>query len=76
MNQLGLFNDVSQIPELVRQIKELESRIYDIQKECVHPPDALTKKAKSDTGNWCVSDDRYWYECKCSLCGKWWTEDQ
>lgn len=41
---------------------------------CTH--EKITIKNKSNTGNWCSSDDRYWSECKCLVCGKFWTEDQ
>lgn len=76
MKQVGLFNDASQIPLLEQTIKECYAKIVEIQEDCPHPPSTLKKVAKADTGNWCASDDMYWYECKCGLCGKFWMEDQ
>ena len=45
-----------------------------LQASCPH--NGVTKTPKSDTGNWCHSDDSYWYHCECPVCGKVWTEDQ
>lgn len=33
-------------------------------------------EAHSDTGNWCKSDDSYWYSIECKCCDKRWNEDQ
>jgi hypothetical protein len=43
---------------------------------CKHPSEYVEKVAGSNTGNWCESDDSYWYDCKCSLCNSRWTEEQ
>lgn len=47
--------------------------IRDLQDSCPH--NDVTRVHKSDTGNWCKSDDAYWTDCKCNVCGKVWTED-
>lgn len=52
----------------------ISKKIKEIQDACLHP--GATKTPKADTGNWARGDDRYWYECKCPLCLKQWTEDQ
>jgi hypothetical protein len=72
VKQIGLFNDVSQIPHLQQTIAECYAKITDIQSECEHPTTHLYREAKSDTGNWCRDDDRYWYKFECKLCGKRW----
>lgn len=67
-----LFDD--SVPALMQARKDIDKRIQAIQDACAHPN--YEKTAKSDTGNWCRGDDRYWYELKCSTCLKQWTEDQ
>lgn len=54
--------------------EEISNQIIELQTQCKHS--FATKVAKSDTGNWCKADDRYWYEFDCPDCGKRWTEDQ
>lgn len=44
------------------------------QEECNH--DYVTISAHSDTGNWCKSEDSYWFEIKCKCCERSWREDQ
>lgn len=31
---------------------------------------------RSDIGNWCKSDDRYWTENTCQDCGKYWVKEK
>lgn len=50
------------------------TKMRELQLGCMH--EDHSRVARSDTGNWCRSDDRYWYDCSCTLCGKTWTEDQ
>lgn len=58
------------------EIDAIQEKIKQIQAKCSHPTEAVVKVAKSDTGNWCKADDAYWYDCKCELCEKRWTEPQ
>lgn len=48
--------------------------VYRFQEECPH--EYVTRKARSDTGNYDPSQDSYWYELTCKCCSKFWTEDQ
>lgn len=51
-----------------------ENAVYRFQEECPH--EYVTRKARSDTGNYDPSQDSYWYELTCKCCNKYWTEDQ
>jgi hypothetical protein len=64
------------IAELKKQIKELQDKIKTIQDSCSHPEQCVTKKYGSNTGNYDPMADCYWIDFKCSLCEKFWTEDQ
>lgn len=64
------------ISQLQEEINERVSAIHNIQEQCSHPEPCLTKVAGSNTGNYDPSADSYWYDFKCSLCGKSWREDQ
>jgi len=64
------------ISELKKQIAELDAKISGIQAQCSHPPLAVVKVAKADTGNYDPSTDRYWNACRCGLCEKTWEEPQ
>lgn len=64
------------VPELRRQIALLQKRIESIQDDCSHPDSAVTKTARSDTGNYDRSQDEYWNDCECLLCLKRWREKQ
>lgn len=57
--------------ELLEQRKSIDENISGLQASCTHPN--VTKTPRSDTGNYSKSDDRYWYDCKCPVCGKFWT---
>lgn len=59
---------------ITRKLKKLNSNLNDLQQKCAHP--RATKKGNSDTGNWCKSDDCYWYDFSCPDCGLKWSEDQ
>jgi hypothetical protein len=48
--------------------------IRALQEECAHT--GVAKIPKANTGNYDPSEDCYWYECKCPVCDKFWTEDQ
>lgn len=54
--------------------KELRQEILIIQEKCTH--NHLTIQAKSNTGNYCKSDDSYWYDAHCRACDKSWHVDQ
>lgn len=45
-----------------------------LQQDCQHPN--VTKKHRSDTGNWDRSQDSYWTEWHCPDCDKRWTTEQ
>ena len=60
--------------KLRNKIEKLYADLSDLQKTCNHP--RATKRAGSNTGNWCKSDDCYYYDCECPDCGYRWTEDQ
>jgi hypothetical protein len=36
----------------------------------------VTVKPEADTGNWCKTDDSYWYAITCKCCEERWNEDQ
>ncbi|QBQ74740.1 hypothetical protein BcepSauron_360 [Burkholderia phage BcepSauron] len=57
-----------------RSLARLSEKLKLLRDACPHLN--VQKKARSDTGNWSRSDDRYWYDCTCPACGKHWTEDQ
>jgi Tfp pilus assembly protein FimT len=59
---------------LIESISQARSALEALQARCRHP--AATKTADSDTGNYCRSDDSYWFNCVCPDCGLRWTEDQ
>lgn len=50
------------------------SDLFEFQSNCEHP--YVTVKPESDTGNWCKSDDSYWYVITCKCCEQRWHEDQ
>lgn len=56
------------------KIHKVTKELCDLQAECAHPN--AVKINKADTGNWCPGDDKYWRDCKCPDCGKFWMEDQ
>lgn len=60
--------------QLHQVIDNANSRLQALKELCSHPN--VTKTPKANTGNWCPDDDRYWYDCKCPDCGKFWMEDQ
>lgn len=63
-----------QIEILDQEIQTLEEQKTKIQLRCRHTN--ATHQYRSDVGNWCKNDDRYWIEFRCYDCGKFWTEDQ
>jgi hypothetical protein len=65
---------IGKVAELKQQIKELESKIASIQKECSHPKEALDEKSGSDSGNYDPSADISWVKYHCHLCDKKWTD--
>jgi len=56
------------------KLKELATKIAALQETCKHP--YMTKVARSDTGNYCKADDRYWYDMHCPDCKRNWSEPQ
>lgn len=71
-----MVSDMDLIERLSKQIELLQCTIFEIREACRHPKESLTKIPKSSTGGWDRGRDRYWYEFKCSSCGKRWREDQ
>ena len=63
------------VTKIKKAISDLESLLkYNQNILCKHSD--IKRTAKGDTGNWCMYDDSYWYECKCNICGKTWIENQ
>ncbi|ELL7856502.1 hypothetical protein ENKO_114 [Klebsiella phage fENko-Kae01] len=62
------------VQELKKQAAAIYQKLEKITDNCNH--NHMTIKAYSDTGNYCRSDDSYWYEAKCRACGKTWNVDQ
>lgn len=67
---------MNRVNKIKKQIKTLQKELKQIQDECSHPKVCLEKEARSNTGNYDPSDDHYWYDLHCTLCGKRWSEDQ
>jgi hypothetical protein len=65
---------MNKVEKLKAKISKLYEQIKEIQKVCPHTN--VTKTARSNTGNWCKADDRYWYDCFCPDCQRVWDEDQ
>ena len=59
--------------ELTELQLECQQKIDALRERCTHPN--ATRKARSDTGNWCKADDDYWKDCSCPDCGERWVED-
>jgi hypothetical protein len=64
----------AEIARLNKEITELINKRESIKRLCKHIN--VEKIAKSSTGNYDPSCDRFWYECTCSDCLEYWTEDQ
>lgn len=62
------------IKGLFRELNELERKIEAYQTKCQHQ--GVVKTPRADTGNYDPNDDRWWYDCKCEDCNKFWTETQ
>lgn len=52
------------------KIQTIYNDIKQLQERCPHF--GLTKTPGGDSGNWCKADDKYWYDYKCTNCGKSW----
>lgn len=61
------------IKGLYKKLSEVQLKIENYQANCKHLN--LVKTARGNTGNYDPNDDRYWYECKCEDCNKFWIED-
>lgn len=64
---------MNRIEELDEQIKGLQAEKTAIQAACPHPPMCVRYKHCGDSGNWDRSQDSYWTDLRCALCGKRWT---
>lgn len=62
------------IEHIYAEIERLQNEVLRQQGLCSHRN--LKRTPRSDTGNWCKSDDCYWYEFHCQDCDKFWTEEQ
>ena len=62
------------VAQLNRVMHRAHARLQAIREACPHPN--VTRTPRSNTGNYDPSCDRYWYDCKCPDCEKFWTEDQ
>ena len=82
-------NDLKKAVEKERnKIKKATAKIHELQSQCLcntepgsdwrnfYYPDYVKVVHKSDTGNWCKSDDSYWIDCDCSICGRHWVAPQ
>lgn len=75
-----LFYDVDEaaINDKMAELRKAQAALYqkmqDLQDNCSH--NHMTVSAHSDTGNYCRSDDAYWYDGTCRACGKTFREDQ
>ena len=67
---------MNRVSEYKERISQLNNLIEEIQDQCSHPEKAINKIAKSNTGNFDPSEDKYWYHCYCTLCEKSWNESQ
>ena len=56
------------------KIKDLAAKVSFLQDACEHP--YVIQVARSDTGNYCKADDRYWYDLHCPDCKRYWSEPQ
>lgn len=65
---------MNRIEELQEEIRIRNEEIRNIRKECCHPLSSLTKTHKADQGNYDPSQDCYWTEFDCGLCGEQWSE--
>jgi hypothetical protein len=67
---------ITEFEKLKAAAKEATGKLAIHRFTCKHPEQYVTKVGGSSTGNWCESDDSYWYDCTCTLCESRWTEDQ
>lgn len=56
------------ISELKKEVARIYGEIQKLQDNCSHHH--MTVSAHADTGNYCRSDDSYWYEGACRACGE------
>lgn len=59
--------------KILDQIDDLYRELTAHQKRCKHIK--KTRENKSDTGNYCPSDDSYWAEFECPTCLRKWSVD-
>jgi hypothetical protein len=61
------------VNKLNKRIASAQKKIKDIQSQCTHMD--VVKTPKGSSGNYDPQDDRWWKECKCKICQKWWIEN-
>lgn len=64
----------NKLESLRAKIRRLYDEIVILRKECPHTN--TTVVYKSDTGNYCKQDDRYWIEHTCQGCEEYWETEQ
>ena len=62
-----------EITKRLEKINKLNLEIECFRNKCPH--ENITGRYKSNTGNWCPSDDSYWIDVNCLDCGKRITAD-
>ena len=67
-------NVSKKIDSLNLKIALLYDQIRRIQDSCPHPN--ASKKPISNSGDWDYATTKYWYECRCPDCSKFWREPQ
>lgn len=67
-------NIKSQLSQLQNTIWQAQAEMSKLQDICQH--ENVSKKHKSNTGNWDPHSDCYWTEFRCPDCSKFWMEDQ
>ncbi len=63
---------MNRIEEIKTEISKLQTELVAIQAACPHPPLVVRYKYCSNTGNFDRSDDCFWTELRCGLCGLYW----
>lgn len=75
-----LFYDIDEaeindkMAELKKQSAAIYAQMQQLRDNCNH--NHMTVSAHSDTGNYCRSDDSYWYEGTCRACGEHFSYEQ
>ena len=60
---------------MLDKIAQLRGQIKTLLNGCSHPVETVDIKYMSDSWNYDPSNNRYWTEYTCSVCGKRWEEE-